>query len=293
MITKRIKELLLRFWRSKNDVVVIIRDATFAFIIVLTLLIILWAYTGQWFTAPMVAIESGSMEHSNPPFGRLGTIDAGDMVLLKKVTKHEDIIPHGGPYGGAEKEKGWRTYGDYGDVVIYKPLGDDNVSQIIHRCITYVTVTMDEHGNTYYTIPDYNIYNETSVTIPSLGLYHFPPAPQYHWKHSGYLTKGDNNNVVDQATTICPQPVKLEWITGKARSEIPWFGIVNLFFEDVMHGKNTLKNVHEDSYICFFLVVGGAVSIPIIWDIHDYIKDKKKMKKEEKQPDINHEKPPL
>ncbi len=51
----------------------------------------------------MVAIESGSMEHpNNPPFGRVGTIDAGDMVLVQRVYTVDDIITHGGNLGGAQ-----------------------------------------------------------------------------------------------------------------------------------------------------------------------------------------------
>jgi signal peptidase len=265
-----IKEKFIRFWKSDNDKVAIIRDVVVALIAVFVILMILWGYTGQWFAAPMVAIESGSMEHPNSPFGRLGTIDAGDMVLVQKVTKRSDIIPHGGPISGAEAQNGWRTYEDYGDVIIYKPLGHTDVSQIIHRAMCWVDV-YNNNGQITYTIVDYGIYNATSLNIPELGLYNRDPQ----WTHSGFLTKGDNNDVIDEITDICPEPVKVEWISGKARFEIPWLGAINLFFEDLLHGTHTVSNVHEDSLICLGIVIAVLVSIPILLDVREYLKKKK------------------
>jgi signal peptidase len=269
MTPKSIKEMFIRFWRSTNEKVSIARDVIIALLAVFVILMILWGYTGQWFAAPMVAIESGSMEHPDSPFGRLGTIDAGDMVLVVKVTKRSDIIPHGGPIKGAEAENGWRSYGNYGDVIIYKPLGRTDVSQIIHRAMCWVDV-YTTNGQTTYTIVDYGIDNKTVLDIPELGLYNRDPR----WTHSGFLTKGDNNDVIDEITDICPEPVKVEWISGKARFEIPWLGTINLFFEDLLHGTHTVQNVHEDCLICLGIVIAILVSIPILLDVREYIKKK-------------------
>jgi signal peptidase len=272
----KIKDMFLRFWKSDNDKISIIRDVVVALLAVLVILMLLWGYTGQWFAAPMVAIESGSMEHQPPnyppePFGRLGTIDAGDMVLVQKVTERSDVVPHGGPIEGAQAQNGWRTYGDYGDVIIYKPLGRTDVSQIIHRAMCWVDV-YSNNGVTTYTILDYGIYNATTLTIPQLGLRNRDPG----WTQSGFLTKGDNNEICDQISDICPQPVIMDWISGKARLEIPWLGTINLFFEDVLHGKNTVGNVHQDSIICLVIVIAILISIPIILDVYDYLKKRKK-----------------
>jgi signal peptidase len=239
---------------------------------------ILWAYTGQWFAAPMVAIESGSMEHNkNPPFGRLGTIDAGDMVLVQKVSSKKDVVTHGGKYGGAEAVNGLKTYGDYGDVVIYHPEGDMAETQIIHRVMCWVDVTKTD-GQTFYTIKEFGVYNVTSIPpISEIGL---ESSITPHWDQSGYLTKGDANPTFDQnplgGIQNSRQPVRVSWISGKARSEIPWLGTINLFFDDVLHGKTNLKWVHEDSWICLAIVIAILISIPIILDIIDYVKKKKK-----------------
>jgi signal peptidase len=269
----KFKDPFLRFWRSDNEKISLIRDIFVALIAVFIVLLLLWTYTGQWFAAPMVAIESGSMEHDNEPFGRIGTINAGDMVLVKKVYTRDDIITHGGDYGGAQETEDTKYfyYGDWGDVIIYRPLGRDDVSQIIHRAMCWVEV--ENNGTeTTYTIEEYGVHNQESITIPELGLHSSRPS----WSHSGYLTKGDNNNVIDQVSNICPEPIQVEWISGKARLEIPWIGTINLFFEDIIHGKNTVGNVHSDCLICLGIVIAILISIPIILDLYDYFKQKKK-----------------
>jgi len=265
------KEKFFQFWKTDNSKIVFIRDIAIALLAVLIVLLLLWSYTGQWFEAPMVAIESGSMEHpDNPPFGRVGTIDAGDMVLVQKVYTVDDIITHGGNLGGAQAKDCCETYSDYGDVIIYKPMGNENTPQIIHRAMCWVEVNND--GDTItYTIEEHGIFNEETLNIPELGLNHKKPT----WTHSGFLTMGDNNNVIDQISSICPQPLKLEWITGKARLEIPWLGTINLFFDDVLYGKNTVSNVHEDSLICLGILITVLISIPIILDIKDYFAGRK------------------
>ena len=266
-----LKKMLVRFWKSNDSNVSLARDVIVALLAVFIILMILWGYTGQWLAAPMVAIESGSMEHPHSPFGRLGTIDAGDMVLIQKVTKLSDVVT----YASAKNTRnGWRSYENYGDVIIYKPLGRDDVSQIIHRAMCWVDVSKNSNGVTIYTIADFGIYNKTSLTVPDLGLYNSIPMPP--WTHSGILSKGDNNDIIDQMTSICPQPIQLNWISGKARSEIPWLGTINLFFEDVLHGKNTVGNVHPDSLICLAIVIAVLISIPIALDVYDYMKKRKK-----------------
>jgi signal peptidase len=279
MWLKRFKELFLQFWRSDEGKISLIRDILVAFIAVLVILTGLWAYTGQWFGAPMVAIESGSMMHRNEPFGRLGTIDAGDMVLLVKINGKNDVITRGGDFGGAKAQgkNGHQTYGDYGDVIVYRKYGSYTDDQIIHRAMCWVEY--EESGK--YTIPEYGLVNVTSITIKELGLNGYTPS------HSGFITQGDNpltNPTSDQAGGIISEPIKPEWISGKARGELPWIGTINLFFNDLTSGsfwddskEITVSNVRSDSLICLFILIGVLIAIPVILDLYDYTKDKKKM----------------
>jgi len=283
MDVKSIKNLFLRFWRSDNGKISLLRDILVALIAVLIILTALWAYTGQWFGAPMVAIESGSMMHDDEPYGRLGTIDAGDMVLLVKVNNRDDVVTYCEAIG--QGNNGIQTYGMYGDVIVYRKLGETDEDQIIHRSMCWVDVEINESGN-LYTIEGYNITRQRSLYIPELGIKSpSGSATTPNWSHSGFITKGDNlhsNQLCDQVSDICPQPVKLEWISGKARSELPWIGTINLFFNDLTNGRfaddspkpPTVNNVPEDCLVCLFILIAVLISIPIGLDLYDYYRGK-------------------
>ena len=103
----------------------------------------------------------------------------------------------------------------------------------------------------------------------------------YRPLHSGFITQGDNpitNDRCDQAGGICGDPIKPEWITGKARFELPWIGTINLLFNDLISGsfwnnnEITVFNVPTDSIICLIILLAIIISIPILLDIYDYRK---------------------
>jgi signal peptidase len=265
-IPKKVKTAFQKFWRSDDSKISLIRDVFVALMLVLILVMALWAYTGQWGGTPMVAIESGSMMHRNEPFGRLGTIDAGDMVLLVKVNTRHDVVTRvaGDPDNF--------HYGDYGDVIVYHPYGDQDRDQIIHRAIAWVEYHEEYHT---YSVEGYGLENVTTITIPELGLQRYTPVTP----HSGFLTKGDNpdtNDKCDQVSSnICLDPIKVEWISGKARGELPWIGTLNLIFNDITSGKSTVGNVPGDSIICLIILISILISIPVGLDLRSYYKEKK------------------
>ena len=277
MFIDDVRKLLYKFLKSKNKNISLIRDIIVALFVVLLVLCLLWSYTGQWFAAPIVAIESGSMEHpENAPFGRLGTIDAGDMVLVQKVYSKNDIAVHGGEFGGAQSVDGWHSYGDYGDVIIYYPDGDKTKTPIIHRAMCWVEVDITNNQR-LYTIEEFGIYNQSYIgPIKELGL---DRSVTPDWDNSGYLTKGDNNDIFDNLPNNgileSNQPIKVEWISGKARLEIPWFGTINLLFSDIINGTNNIANVHTDCLISLIIVIIILVLIPIILDFFEYLKQKR------------------
>jgi signal peptidase len=266
-IRKNIKNKLVYFWRTDNNKISIVRDILVAFLLVLIILTALWTYTGQWLGAPMVAIESGSMMHLDEPYGRIGTINAGDMVLLVKVNKRSEISTY------IDKDSDNQYYGKYGDVIVYRPYGDVNRDQIIHRAMCWVDYD-DEYGT--YTVEGYGVINQTSITIPELGLNKYVVSRN---PHSGYITKGDNpvtNDRADQAPGgICNEPIKLEWVSGKARGELPWIGTLNLLFNDIIGGKNTIGNVQTDCISCLILLLEFLIFIPISLDAKSHYKFRK------------------
>ncbi len=119
--------------------------------------------------------------------------------------------------------------------------------QIIHRAMCWIEVEI-EGLNTFYTIKEYNITKQNAsepLYIPECGIWDrasnssvILDGKKDHQKftHSGFITKGDNpvaNPVCDQIGGICNQPVKVEWISGKASGELPWIGTINLLFNDL------------------------------------------------------------
>ena len=267
----KFKTKFLKFWRSENTKISLLRDVLIALFLVLIILTALWAYTGQWFGTPMVAIESGSMQHENEPFGRFGTINAGDMVFLVKVNNRNDIVTN------IARDNNNYFYGNYGDVIVYRPDGDDSQDPIIHRAMCWV-----EYHEEYdtYTVEGYSgNTNVSRITISELGLVNYVPKT----KHSGFITKGDNpltNNKADQApgSNICDNLIKMDWISGKARGELPWIGTLNLLFNDLIAGKNKVGNVPSDCLVCLVILIAILISIPITLDIYSYYKEKKEEK---------------
>jgi signal peptidase I len=142
---------------------------------------------GLW--TPMVAVESGSMEPH---------MQIGDIIFIKSIDKVNITTNEEG------KKTGYKSFQDYGDVILYHPYGEEGVTPIIHRAMYRVKAgePMWENG---------------------------PIAP-----YSGYITKGDNvvtNTHFDQEGQISYEmPVKDEWIIGTAQYRIPYLGYIRLFF---------------------------------------------------------------
>jgi len=137
---------------------------------------------------PMFAIESGSM---------LPHLQIGDIVFAVNIDRTEIITYEKG------KEINYTSFGDYGDVILYRPYGREGVTPIIHRAMYYV-----EKGDPMW-----------------IGG---PPAP-----FAGYITKGDNpktNPLYDQQGGISYlTPAKKEWIVGVVRFyRLPVLGYVTL-----------------------------------------------------------------
>lgn len=181
-LKKRIQE----FNESENYFVSLLRDFLFVFVIVAIFSSVSYIALGLW--TPMVAVESGSM---------IPHIRIGDIIFVKSIDRTEIITYEKG------QETGYKSFDDYGDVILYKPYGQEGVTPIIHRA-------------RYYVNKDEPMWQGG------------PPAP-----YAGYITKGDNsvtNVYYDQQGRISlNQPVKKEWVIGVAKFyRIPLAGCVSL-----------------------------------------------------------------
>jgi len=166
--------LTKRFWLE------LAKDVVFMAGFLLMILGLLYAYSGIW--PPMVAVDGHSM---------LPNLKPDDLIFIQGLDRVSVI-----PYNDAIAQ-GYKTFNDFGDVIVYRPMGDSRTTPVIHRAMYYV-----EEGQPMWPGG--------------------PPAP-----HSGYIAQGDNNYMYDQSSPISQnQPVKKEWILGVSKFRIPYLGKV-------------------------------------------------------------------
>jgi signal peptidase len=171
------------FYRSDSPWAELLRDILSVAKILILFAVVSQIAFGTW--TPMRAIESGSME----PHMRIGDIVFIEDISI--VTQEEGAI------------SGYDTFGDFGNVILYRKYGRTDETPIIHRAMYYV---------------------DAGEPMWAGG----PAAP-----HAGYVTKGDHNPSYDQRG-ICREPVREEWVIGVARFRLPYAGYVRLVFADVL-----------------------------------------------------------
>lgn len=249
-----------------------LRDFGIAALILSIIVGSLYAYARVW--PPVVVVESGSMMHGDD--SRFGVIDTGDIVLVKRVDSRGDVVTF-----VEGQKRGYETYSDYGDVIVYRPYGRSDVTPVIHRAMFWVEVNTTDNNQSNWTIrvPEIPKYANwvKEIDLPEFGLEDYKAADA---KHSGFITKGDNNYyegkpIADQhkRSRICREPVKLEWIMGVARGEIPWFGLIKLWATGSLRGSAPSTSVISLG-ISLFLIIG----LPIIWDVYVSVMEGKKGK---------------
>ncbi|MDP6156386.1 MAG: S26 family signal peptidase [Candidatus Thermoplasmatota archaeon] len=284
-----------------------LRDIAIAAGIIGVLLLAIFLYTGNW--PPMVVIESDSMQHGDD--SELGVIDTGDLVLVKELDGDKDLVSY-----VKGRATGYKTYSEYGDVIIYRKNGGAD-TPVIHRPVLYLNV--NETTNNSFDIPnlkklEYGKEMDWYITISentlitkarwyNLGENHQIHINEYgyarvhlkinlmlitknfgdHGMHDGFITVGDRNaarnagSCVDQehletnpSSKEKVRPVKTEWIIGKARGELPWFGIVKLKFSG--EEKNEFPST---SIYMMFVTLAVVIALPIVVDfIYHVIKKK-------------------
>lgn len=194
-----------------------VREVLSSAAIVLLIGFILFAISGVW--PPLVAVESGSMD---PHMHR------GDLVFVMDESRliPDDAVAGTGvvTYQDAITTD-YRSFGSYGDVIVYDP-PDDRGPPIIHRARFWV-----DTGENWYdrADPDY-ISASRCGDSPNEQLQNCP-AP-----HAGFITRGDANPAYDQVSGIGTGPVKPSWIKGTAEVRIPYLGYVRLKFAEWLVG---------------------------------------------------------
>jgi len=240
---------------ESNDKKIIIkkRIKRIAISAIIILFVSLFLYMTSW--PPFYVVKSGSMQQSMDQ-SDLGVIDTGDIVMVKKVSSTDDITPW-----SIGKEKDHKTYGEYGDVIIYDNNGAGG-TPVIHRAIVFLQYNETVGGIHYFDVPEWNIYHNRTIEyyIEELNL-QIKYTPQRG--HDGYLTKGDNqmtNRRVDQQSGISDkngrivEQVSIEWVIGVVRGEIPWLGFINMRIERNENILNVPKNSRENAKITLLFI---------------------------------------
>lgn len=241
----------------------------------------MFLYFGVW--PPVSTIETNSMMHVNRfeytvregtthaadvGFGRLGTIDPGDIIFIKKVDRPEDIETFARSIE--------RHYKMPGHVVAYRHTVNDAEQIIVHRAMTYVEIqgtgasksyrvwwndAWEEQGSCVRQ-PVYTCRFDADegVTIEELLI----TDRQFKW--SGFITKGDNNAPrsnpgADQATaeSIAPEPIPFDKIVGVAQGEIPAIGLLRVAFTG-----QTIRNAEMQDHP-YFMRIGNVVAPIDLW----------------------------
>ena len=200
----------------------------------------------------MVVVESESMQHSDT-LSFVHVIDTGDLTLVRTLEKAGSVTPW-----VEGRDKDYRTYGEYGDVIIYHKNGLTTTTPIIHRAI--VRIVYNETGggfdvpslglpnvSDHFIIHDFTSYHsgqaETIDLVINVTVILNNFARNGAVPHGGIVTKGDHNREVDQyslpawtgpgvppaGVSKLVEPVMDGWIVGVARGEIPWFGLIKLW----------------------------------------------------------------
>ena len=248
-------------------------------------------YSGNW--PPISVVESSSMEHSQ--YFQFGTIETGSMVIVKKVSTISSITTY-----VQGRTTGMQTYGDYGDVLLYK---NYEGSVIIHRAMFFLTWNLgmpDIHGYTnqsWITVSDnYVIIQDVGTSHRNLyvNISHFSGV-------SGFITMGDHNliastisdsihlrnktiiayvaadqNILFQNNGSTYSPVNFTDVVGVARGDLPLVGLYRLYLLGAFGMWNGYDQVPIYSNYYLSLLTAFIISVPISLEL---MKRKEKVKK--------------
>jgi signal peptidase len=199
----RMKGALKDFQESDHPVLAFAREILWVLAVVGGIALLLFVACGTW--PAVVAVESESM---------LPNMHVNDLVFVVEKDRFGPLQTY--ETGG---NTGYMKFGNYGDVIVYRPNGAANIHPIIHRAMTW------------------------KENLTSWQNYVFA-GPQ-----SGYLTKGDNNAHYDQGSFIggvgWVEPVKDEWIIGKALFSVPLLGYPTLHYPEFAAMVILLLIIHE------------------------------------------------
>ena len=201
----------------------LVRELILAAGMISILVLAMWAHTGSM--PPLVVVESNSMQHDAD--GEVGTIDAGDLVLVhspedNQIISFAEATDKNSPYYG------YKSLGMEGDVIIYERNGETDSTPIIHRALFEIEIGDSEPANSdnqcdsgvywddlcisTWSVPGTDQIRVEKINLvfdgENVGKYSCGGAAAQHgsvWysvenytpMNPGYITLGDNNDCND------------------------------------------------------------------------------------------------
>jgi signal peptidase len=204
----RVRDVLHDFWTTRNGLSMVLREVLISVGTVALIGLLLFSLSGVW--PPMVAVESGSMEPH---------MYKGDLVFIAEPGRY---VPDGAAVHGVVtvetgQEVDYRSFGDYGSVVVYQR--SNGGPPVIHRAHFFV-----EEGENWYGKANKSYISASECGASPDEALRNCPAPS-----DGFVTKGDNNAEYDQVSGIAVEPIPRERITGTAQVSVPYLGYVRLW----------------------------------------------------------------
>jgi signal peptidase len=265
--------------KLKDDLISTLKEIIVALIIIGIIMGSVWAYAGNW--PPLVVVESDSMMHDSD--SSVGIMDTGDMVIVKSVSNRKEIKSY-----IKGKKDGYQSYGSFGDVIGFRKNGRSG-TPVIHRAVVWLEY--NESGNNNDTalagfgsfdIPELGLFDVTRFTIENykpdtrdLDINLLVILRNYQQfgiePNSGFLTKGDKNVQIDQISSLQDSkgfpvmPVKLDWVVGKAKGELPWFGLIKLYSTGKISEKSNTPPPTSVSMLFFSVVL--IIILVIVWHL--------------------------
>jgi signal peptidase I len=221
----------LSFMRKKTKILFII-SMVLSIIFIMLMLDILVPMARN----DIVYIHSNSMENPNR-----SSIKDGDIVQKEEILVIDDLTTF---VDGRSSDH--RVAGSYGDVVLFHPNGDVTKTLIVHRAVICIYFNSSDYNDLKtsgggYDIPSLMAYNAKGVVYIEdyewmkggergplridLGIILRNFHKQGSIPHSGFITKGDNNEFIDQNGVFdddgnLMKPVWMDWIVGKVASKV-------------------------------------------------------------------------
>ena len=212
---RSLRSYIDQFRTSGHWAVSLARDILWLVAVVGGIALALYLVCGTW--PAVVTIESESM---------VPNMNVGDLVVVVEKDRYGDFQTW-----VEGKGTGYMKFNDYGDVIVYRPNGVSASTlpvplistaphPIIHRAMMWI---------------------EAKDIEKNLSAYYTP--------HAGYITKGDHNRNIDQVAVYPDigliEPVKEEWVVGKALFTVPLIGYLPLHIVWVTAIILVLMGLHE------------------------------------------------